>query len=58
MKVNLIVAERFIKTLKGEIHNTLTVCNIFSYIDSLDNTADEYNNTCSGSSGKIHVNAD
>ena len=58
MKVNLIGAERFIKTLKGEIHKTLTVCDIFSYIDSLDNIADEYNNTCPGSSGKIYVNAD
>ena len=55
---NLIVAEKFIKTLSCEIHKTMTVCNILSYIDSLDSLADEYNNTCHWSSGKITVIAD
>ena len=31
-KGNLIVAERFTKILIGEIHKTVTVCNIFSYM--------------------------
>ena len=40
-----IVAERFIRTLKGNIYKYMTSISKNVYIDKLDNVVDEYNNT-------------
>ena len=40
-----VVAERFIKTLKGKIYKYMTSISKNVYIDKLDDTVDEYNNT-------------
>ena len=40
-----VVAERFIKTLKGKIYKYMTSISKNVYIDKLDDIADEYNNT-------------
>ena len=40
-----VVAERFIKTLKGKIYRYMTSISKNVYIDKLDNIVDEYNNT-------------
>ena len=40
-----VVAERFIKTLKGEIYKYMTSISKNVYIDKLDDIVDEYNNT-------------
>ena len=41
-----VVAEKFIKTLKSKIYKYMTSISKNVYIDKLDNTVDEYNNTC------------
>ena len=40
-----VVAERFIKTLKGKIYKYMTSISKNVYIDKLDDIVDEYNNT-------------
>ena len=40
-----VVAERFIKTLKTKIYKYMTSVSKNVYIDELDDTVDEYNNT-------------
>ena len=40
-----VVAERFIRTLKSKIYKYMTSISKNVYIDKLDNTVDEYNNT-------------
>ena len=40
-----VVAERFIRTLKGEIYKYMTSISKNVYIDKLDDIVDEYNNT-------------
>ena len=40
-----VVAERFIKTLKGKIYKYMTSVSKNVYIDKLDDILDEYNNT-------------
>ena len=40
-----VVAERFIKTLKGKIYKYMTSISKNVYIDKLDNIVDKYNNT-------------
>ena len=41
----LVVAERFIKTLKNNIYKYITSISKNKHIDKLDDTVDEYNNT-------------
>ena len=40
-----VVAERFIRTLKNKIYKYMTAISNNVYIDKLDDTVDEYNNT-------------
>ena len=40
-----VIAERFIKTLKGKIYKYMTSISKNVYIDKLDEIVDEYNNT-------------
>ena len=40
-----VVAERFITTLKTKIYKNLLQCQKNMYINKLDDTVDEYNNT-------------
>ena len=40
-----VVAERFIRTLKGKIYKYMTSLSKNVYIDTLDDIVDEYNNT-------------
>ena len=40
-----VVAERFIRTLKGKIYKYMTSISKNVYIDKLDDIVDEYNNT-------------
>ena len=40
-----VIAERFIRTLKGKIYKKMTVRNSFSYLDYLEKLVDKYNNT-------------
>ena len=40
-----VVAERFIRTLKGKIYKSMTSISKNVYIDKLDDIVDEYNNT-------------
>ena len=40
-----VVAERFIRTLKNKIYKYMTSISKNVYIDKLDDTVDEYNNT-------------
>ena len=40
-----VVAERFIRTLKGKIYKYMTSISENVYIDKLDDIVDEYNNT-------------
>ena len=47
-----VVAERFLKILKGKIYKTMMTCNSYSYLDYLDKLVDEYNNTYHRSIGK------
>ena len=47
-----VVAERFIKILKGKIYKTMMTCNSHSYLDYLDKLVDKYNNTYHRSIGK------
>ena len=44
MKEN-VVAKRFIRTLKNKIYKYMTLISKNVYIDKLDDTVDEYNNT-------------
>ena len=44
MKEN-VVAERFIRTLKSKIYKYMTSISKIVYIDKLDDTVNEYNNT-------------
>ena len=41
----LVVAERFIRTLKNEIYNYMTSISKNMYIDQLDDIVNKYNNT-------------
>ena len=41
----LVVAERFIRTLKNKIYKYMTAISKNVYIDKLDNIVNEYNNT-------------
>ena len=47
-----IVAERFIKTLKGKIYKKMTVNDSKSYLGYLNKLVDQYNNTYHCSIGK------
>ena len=40
-----VVAERFIRTLKGKIHKNMTANESKSYLVYLDKLVDQYNNT-------------
>ena len=40
-----VVAERFIRTLKGKIYKKMTASNSTSYLGYLNKLIDEYNNT-------------
>ena len=40
-----VIAERLIKTLKGKIYKYMNLTSKNAYIDKLDDTIDEYNNT-------------
>ena len=44
-EVQSVVAERFIRTLKSKIYKHMTSISKNVYIDKLDDTVDEYNNT-------------
>ena len=41
-----VIAERFIRTLKNKIYKYMTSISKNVYIDKLDDTVNEYNNTC------------
>ena len=45
MKEKSVIAERFIRTLKTKIYKYMTSVSKNVYIDKLDDTSDEYNNT-------------
>ena len=45
MKINNVVAERFIRTLKNKIFKHMTAINKNIYFDVLDDIVDKYNNT-------------
>ena len=45
-------AERFRKTLKGQIYKGMTANDSKSYIGYLNKLVDKYNNTCHSSIGK------
>ena len=53
-----VVAERFIKTLKGKIYQRMKANERKSYLDYLNKLVDQHNNTYSCSSGKKPVDAD
>ena len=57
-KGNSVVAERFIRTLKGKIYKKMTANNSKSYIVYLNKLVDDYNNTYHRSIGKTLVDAD
>ena len=40
-----VIAERFIRTLKGKIYKKMTVRNSCPYLDYLEKLVDKYNNT-------------
>ena len=40
-----VIAERFIRTLKNKIYKYMTSVSKNTYIDKLDDTVNEYNNT-------------
>ena len=51
-EVNSVVAERFIKTLKGKIYKTMTANDSKSYLRYLNKLVDQYNNPYHSSIGK------
>ena len=53
-----IVAEKFIKTLKAKIYKKMTVNDSKSYLDYLNKSADEYNNTYHNSVDRTPIDAD
>ena len=52
------IAERFIKTLKGKIYKKITANDSKSYLPYLNKLVDQYNNTYHHSTGKKPINAD
>ena len=54
----LVIAERFIKTLKAKIYKKMTADDSKSYISYLDKLVDQYNNTYHHSIGKKAINVD
>ena len=52
-----VVAERFIRTLKGKIYKLMTTRNSRSYLYCLDKLVDEYDITYHRSFGKKHIDA-
>ena len=52
-----VVAEWFIKTLKGKIYKKMTVNDSKSYVGCLNKLVDQYNNTSHFSIGKKPMNA-
>ena len=54
----LVIAERFIKTLKAKIYKKMTADYSKSYISYLDKLVDQYNNTYHHSFGKKAINVD
>ena len=54
----LIVAERFIQSLKGKVYKKTTANYSKSYLGYLNALVDEYNNTCYRPVGKKAIHAD
>ena len=52
MKLTQVVAERFIRTLKGEIYKKMTENDSKSFLGNLNKLAHKYNNTYCRSIGK------
>ena len=46
MKENLVLTERFIRTLKTKTYKYMTAISKIVYIDKLHNIVKEYNNIC------------
>ena len=53
-----VIAERFIKTLKGKIYKKISANDNKSYLSYLNKLVDQYNNTYHCSIGKKPINAD
>ena len=53
----LVIAERFIKTLKAKIYKTMTTNNSKSYLSYFNKLVDQYNNTYHHSVGGKPINA-
>ena len=54
----LVVAERFIRSLRGKIYKKMTANNSKSYLDYLNKLVDECSNTYHRSIGKNPIHAD
>ena len=55
---NSVIAERFIKILKGKIYKKMTADDSKSYLSYLNKIVDQYNNTYHHSINKKPINAD